>query len=115
MPSPPSVASARREGSSPPADGSGSRRRTPLSVDRLTGPASRVMADDQVHAAGGFVEVPDGESTTLLPSTPVDFGSTPWAPRAMAPEHGEHSEEILMELGRSAADIDALKASGIVS
>ena len=36
-----------------------------------------VFADPQAHAAGGFVEVPDGESTTLLPATPVDFDRTP--------------------------------------
>ena len=28
-----------------------------------------VVADPQVMAAGGFVEVPDGEGTTLLPAT----------------------------------------------
>jgi crotonobetainyl-CoA:carnitine CoA-transferase CaiB-like acyl-CoA transferase len=74
-----------------------------------------VMADPQAHAAGGFVEVPDGESTTLLPATPVDFEGTPWSPRSMAPEHGEHSEEILLETGRSPADIAALRAKGIIA
>jgi len=74
-----------------------------------------VMADPQAHAAGGFVEVPDGESTTLLPATPVDFEGTPWSPRSMAPEHGEHSEEILLETGRSPADIATLREKGIIA
>ena len=71
------------------------------------------MADPQVHAAGGFVDVPDGDTTTKLPATPVDFGGTPWAPRSMAPAHGQHTDEILAELGRSAAQIADLRASGV--
>jgi crotonobetainyl-CoA:carnitine CoA-transferase CaiB-like acyl-CoA transferase len=73
-----------------------------------------VLSDPQVLAAGGLVEVPDGAGTTLLPATPVDFGGTPWAPRAMAPSHGEHGDEILNELGRSAEEIAALRERGVV-
>lgn len=73
-----------------------------------------VLADPQVKAAGGFVEVPDGPGTTLLPATPVDFGGTPWAPRSMAPGHGEHTDEILAEIGRTGADVEALREKGIV-
>jgi crotonobetainyl-CoA:carnitine CoA-transferase CaiB-like acyl-CoA transferase len=74
-----------------------------------------VLSDPQVLAAGGLVEVPDGGGTTLLPATPVDFEGTPWEPRAMAPGHGEHSDEILNELGRSADEIAALREQGVVA
>jgi crotonobetainyl-CoA:carnitine CoA-transferase CaiB-like acyl-CoA transferase len=74
-----------------------------------------VLADPQAAAAGAFVEVPDGDSTTLLPATPVDFGGTPWAPRAMAPELGQHTDAILGELGRGASEIAALREAGIVA
>jgi crotonobetainyl-CoA:carnitine CoA-transferase CaiB-like acyl-CoA transferase len=74
-----------------------------------------VLADPQVHAAGGFVEVPDGGGTTLLPATPVDFAGTPSAPRAMAPGLGEHSDAILAELGRTPAEIAALRAQKVVA
>jgi crotonobetainyl-CoA:carnitine CoA-transferase CaiB-like acyl-CoA transferase len=57
-----------------------------------------VVADDQFHAAGGIVYVPDGESTVPMVATPADFGGTPWVPRSTAPELGEHTEEILAEL-----------------
>jgi crotonobetainyl-CoA:carnitine CoA-transferase CaiB-like acyl-CoA transferase len=57
-----------------------------------------VLADPQVAAAGGLVEVPDGEGTTLLPATPVDFGGTPSAPRSPWPGHGEHTDEVLAAL-----------------
>jgi crotonobetainyl-CoA:carnitine CoA-transferase CaiB-like acyl-CoA transferase len=77
--------------------------------------ADEVLADPQVHAAGGFVEVPDGDATTLLPNTPVDFAGTPGAPRAMAPSLGQHSDAILGELGRSAQQIAALRARGAVA
>ena len=73
-----------------------------------------VLADPQVKAAGGFVEVPDGASTTLLPATPVDFEGTPSAPRCMAPGHGEHSDEVLRELGRSPEEIAALRGRGVL-
>jgi len=73
-----------------------------------------VFADPQAHAAGGFVEVPDGEGTTLLPATPVDFEGTPWAPRFMAPEHGQHTEEVLNEIGRSSTEINALRTNGVI-
>ena len=75
---------------------------------------AEVIADPQVEAAGGWVDVPDGQTTTRLPATPVDFSGTPWAPRSMAPGHGEHTEEILNNLGRSEADIESLRTKGIV-
>jgi crotonobetainyl-CoA:carnitine CoA-transferase CaiB-like acyl-CoA transferase len=73
-----------------------------------------VVVDPQVQAAGGFVEVPDGVGTTMLPATPVDFDGTPWAPRSMAPEHGQHTDEILAEMGRSAAAVAELREKGVV-
>lgn len=77
--------------------------------------ADEVLADPQVHAAGGFVEVPDGEGSTLLPATPVDFAGTPWAPRAMAPTLGQHTDAILCELGRQPEEIAALRAQSVVA
>ena len=74
-----------------------------------------VLADPQAHAAGGLRRgAPTETGRPLLPATPVDFEGTPWKPRAMAPEHGEHTEEVLGELGRSNAEIDALRAKGIL-
>ncbi len=72
-----------------------------------------VLSDEQVHAAGGLCEVPDQGSTTLLPATPADFHGTPWQPQSMAPALGEHTDEILGELGRGDA-AQSLRAKGIV-
>lgn len=74
-----------------------------------------VMADPQVLAAGGLCEVPDGAGTTLLPATPVDFHGTPWRPRWMAPAHGQHTAEVLRELGRTDAEIAQFQAKGVVA
>jgi crotonobetainyl-CoA:carnitine CoA-transferase CaiB-like acyl-CoA transferase len=73
-----------------------------------------VIADAQARAAGGFVEVPDEGTTTTFPATPADFAGTPWSPRWMAPSRGQHSDEMLGELGKSDSDIAALRAGGAV-
>jgi crotonobetainyl-CoA:carnitine CoA-transferase CaiB-like acyl-CoA transferase len=57
-----------------------------------------VVADEQFHAAGGMVDVPDKAGVVPMVATPADFHGTPWAPRACAPEIGEHTDEILAEL-----------------
>jgi crotonobetainyl-CoA:carnitine CoA-transferase CaiB-like acyl-CoA transferase len=74
-----------------------------------------VLADPQVRAAGAFVDVPDGATTTTLPATPVDFAGTPWEARWMAPDPGQHTGEILGEIGRSEAEIATLRERGIVA
>ncbi len=73
-----------------------------------------VMADPQVRAAGSFIEVPDGPATTTLPASPADFHGTPWTPRSMAPGHGEHTDEILRELGRDDEALSALREKGVI-
>ena len=60
-----------------------------------------VLADEQFHAAGGIVHVPDedGGSQPMV-ATPVDFHGTPWEPRSGAPTLGQHTDEIHAELAR---------------
>ncbi|WP_099245271.1 CaiB/BaiF CoA-transferase family protein [Mycobacterium sp. shizuoka-1] len=58
-----------------------------------------VLGDEQFHAAGGLVDVPDGGP---MIATPADFHGTPWAPRSAAPALGEHTEQILAELAEDA-------------
>src|SRR3984957_7414342 len=57
-----------------------------------------VVADEQFHAAGGVVFVPDGDSSLPMVASPADFHGTPWAPRSAAPGLGEHTVDILAEL-----------------
>ncbi len=74
-----------------------------------------VLSDPQVLANGGLVDVPDGESTTTFPATPVDFEGTPWRPRWMAPELGQHTDEVLGELGRDGEQIESLRERGVIA
>jgi crotonobetainyl-CoA:carnitine CoA-transferase CaiB-like acyl-CoA transferase len=74
-----------------------------------------VIADPQAHAAGVFVEVPAaGGGTVPGIASPVDFSLTPWAPGGPSPECGQHTEEVLLELGYDWAQIGALKDTGAI-
>jgi crotonobetainyl-CoA:carnitine CoA-transferase CaiB-like acyl-CoA transferase len=74
-----------------------------------------VVADEQVRAAGAFqpVTLPSGAQTEVIAS-PVDFSDTPSIARSSAPELGQHSEEVLLELGYSWEEIGELKARGAI-
>lgn len=63
-----------------------------------------LLLDPQFAASGALVEVPDAPgsaATTTMVATPVDYSRTPVVPRRVAPELGEHTDEILAELERS--------------
>jgi crotonobetainyl-CoA:carnitine CoA-transferase CaiB-like acyl-CoA transferase len=74
-----------------------------------------VIEDPQVRDGGGFVDVPDDGGAATMVATPVDFADTPWEPRAMPPDLGEHTDEILAELGVSADDIVQYRNRGVVA
>ncbi|OBJ86414.1 CaiB/BaiF CoA transferase family protein [Mycobacterium asiaticum] len=57
-----------------------------------------VVADEQFHAAGGIVDVPDGDASVPMVATPADFRGTPWSPRSVAPKLGQHTDEVHAEL-----------------
>ena len=57
-----------------------------------------VLGDEQFHAAGGLVDVPDDGGSLPMIATPADFHGTPWAPRSGAPKLGQHTDEVLAEL-----------------
>jgi crotonobetainyl-CoA:carnitine CoA-transferase CaiB-like acyl-CoA transferase len=74
-----------------------------------------ILADPQLRAGGGLVEVPDEFGTTTMIASPADFSGTPWAPRWVAPKLGEHTRSVLAELGRTAEQMAELEASGVVT
>jgi crotonobetainyl-CoA:carnitine CoA-transferase CaiB-like acyl-CoA transferase len=75
---------------------------------------SQALEDPAARASGAFAEIagPDGPVPTV--NTPADFYGTPGAPRGLAPELGQHTEEVLLELGYDWDRIIALKESGAI-
>ena len=71
-----------------------------------------VVADEQFHAAGSVVEVPDEQGSLSMLATPADFGGRPPQPRVRAPRLGEHTCELLAELGLDDPSVGALLAGG---
>jgi len=74
-----------------------------------------VITDPQAIANDFFAEIehPVAGSTKLV-TTPVMFRQNPASIRTTAPEVGQHTEEILLELGYSWDDLAQLKDEGVI-
>ncbi len=73
-----------------------------------------LLEDPQVKANAYIGEVVlDGGASYRLPAVPVQFDGHPPSLRR-APEHGEDTEALQLELGYSWDDIGALKGAGVV-
>ncbi|MDE3203863.1 MAG: CoA transferase [Acidobacteriota bacterium] len=73
-----------------------------------------LIADPQFIGAGGLVDVPDESGTMTMVASPADFTEHPAGPRYRAPNLGEHTFEVLGDLGYDRARIDDLVAGGVV-
>jgi crotonobetainyl-CoA:carnitine CoA-transferase CaiB-like acyl-CoA transferase len=73
-----------------------------------------VHEDVQV-AANGYLEpiIAESGNEFVLPANPVQFDETPASVRR-APDHGEHTDEVLLELGLSYDEIIEHKVTGAV-
>jgi crotonobetainyl-CoA:carnitine CoA-transferase CaiB-like acyl-CoA transferase len=77
--------------------------------------ATEVTADPQAEAAGAWVDVPVNEGgTARMVASPLDFSATSWTPSRPAPECGQHTEDVLQELGYDWERIGALKEKGAI-
>jgi crotonobetainyl-CoA:carnitine CoA-transferase CaiB-like acyl-CoA transferase len=83
---------------------------TPWMVVQTAAEASR---DPQVTANGIVVDVDGRDRVFPLVASPAQFDDVP-PELARAPDHGEHTEEVLVELGRSWDEIAQLKERGAV-
>ncbi len=73
-----------------------------------------MIEDPVAHESGVFrdVEGPDGPVTFV--ASPADFSETESKPRGLAPELGQHTEEVLLELGYDWEQIVPLKEKGAI-
>lgn len=75
-----------------------------------------VLQDEAFRAAGAFhpVQYPGVKEPVPLTATPVTLSRTPPAIERRPPRTGEHTEEVLSEIGYSAERIASLRSQGIV-
>ncbi len=74
-----------------------------------------VSKDPQLQASGVIVPLEGaGERLKSTISSPIQVHGVAKVPARRAPEIGEHSEEVLAELGFSSGQIDGFRASGAV-
>jgi crotonobetainyl-CoA:carnitine CoA-transferase CaiB-like acyl-CoA transferase len=75
----------------------------------------QTLADPQVQARKliQHVDFP-GIGSVPLPATPVRLSRTPGGIRHRAPLVGEHTDEILQEIGFTAEEVDKLRQEGVV-
>lgn len=72
------------------------------------------LHDPQVEPNGYVIKNLDAHGTEYrIVAAPVQFDETPPAP-ARAPEHGQHTEEILLQLGLDWDDISRAKDTGAI-
>ncbi|MAF51474.1 MAG: CoA transferase [SAR202 cluster bacterium] len=84
----------------------------------LSGPLNTMddlMRDAFFQGRGAFAEIDHPEAGALTyPGRPVVLNATPWSVRRPAPRLGEHTDEVLAELGYAQAAIDRMKAKGVI-
>lgn len=72
--------------------------------------------DPQLNSNGTLLETTlPGGVTTKLPRLPVLVGEQKWALRADPPRAGEHTHELLRELGYADNDLDTLTRARVIS
>lgn len=75
---------------------------------------AELAADPLAEEAGVFVDVESPEGPLRQVATPADFHGTPAAAQGWAPELGQHTEQVLLDLGYDWEGIIALKEAGAI-
>jgi crotonobetainyl-CoA:carnitine CoA-transferase CaiB-like acyl-CoA transferase len=74
-----------------------------------------LLEDPHLNASGGLLQTRIGNKTIHVPALPMALDGRRLAKRADPPRVGEHSGELLGQLGCSPEEIDSLRGRGIVA
>ena len=76
----------------------------------------QLLDDPHVAAAGYFASVsyPGLDAPTQIMATPVVLSEMPGRVRTAPPTLGQHTDELLKQIGLSVDDIAALRAEGVI-
>ena len=75
----------------------------------------QVAEDPQATAANAWLTVAGRDGAAVrIPAGPADFDGVNGRTTTIAPEHGEHTEEVLLELGYTWEQIGELKGAGAI-
>jgi formyl-CoA transferase len=86
-----------------------------LAEPRYAGMAGREASAAELVANGYLAEIPaDFGETVPVVANPVRYGATPVTKPGRAPELGQHTEEVLLELGYDWDQIGALRRAGAI-
>ena len=84
----------------------------------LSGPLNTMedlQADEVFEARGAFADIDHPEAGRFkYPGRPFIMGSTPWSIRRPAPLLGQHTDEVLEELGLTKDRIESLRRRGVI-
>ena len=80
----------------------------------VTATPLEVLSDPQVLANGYFMEHPE-HPTARIPTSPAQFDEEPVRLRGRAPRLGQHTAEVLAEVGIDDVALERLVALGAVA
>lgn len=92
---------------------------TLVAADVLTAPVNDlddVVSDPQILHNGMIVSLPHPELGHVeVTGVPIHFSATPASVRRHPPMQGEHTREVMHEVGYSATEIEAMIAQGLIA
>ena len=76
--------------------------------------AEEAAADPQLRAAGIVIPIEGAADLDFTVNNPITLRGLARVPARRAPEHGEHNDEVLTQLGFSADEIDQMRELKVI-